>query len=169
MPRIDAETNPASHPNSLGWLAGGTPVVMSRTGNGARTAGTVPADPEAFGASNGRFTPGGVGILPKCGEPPQHIAALARANVIRSKRAATRHDVRDGRRALTDVIDTVDWYMASALVADVVRYQNGIGHHAMHRLLRGLCSESKTLGALTDRQRLELLARLPERRLAGAS
>lgn len=91
----------------------------------------------------------------------QRQSALARANAIRVKRAALKRDLKAGERQLADVLHRpADWVM-TAKVHDLLLCVPGIGAVKAARMLQQCrVSGSKTVGGLSDRQRIELVAQL---------
>lgn len=91
----------------------------------------------------------------------QRQSALARANAIRVKRAALKRDLKAGDRQLADVLHRpADWVM-TAKVHDLLLCVPGIGAVKAARMLQQCrVSGSKTVGGLSDRQRIELVAQL---------
>lgn len=92
---------------------------------------------------------------------PQHLRALERANAVRLARATLKRRIGEGALTAADVFADCPWEAASMSVADVLMSQRRWGSHRCRKLLFGLrISETKTVGALTDRQRTELARRL---------
>jgi hypothetical protein len=92
---------------------------------------------------------------------PQHLRALERANAVRLARANLKRKIGDGELSAADVFADCPWEALSMSVADVLMSQRRWGSHRCRKLLFGLrISETKTVGALTDRQRGELARRL---------
>jgi hypothetical protein len=91
----------------------------------------------------------------------QRMAALERANVIRSRRAQLKRDLKAGRVRLHDLlVDTPDW-LESAKVWDLLVHVPRVGRVKALKALRACdISPSKTFGGLTERQRVELVAYL---------
>src|SRR3954452_24442264 len=104
---------------------------------------------------------------------PQHLEALARANAVRLARAELKRNLAEGAVQAADVFVDCPWEAASMNVADVLLSQRRWGSHRCRKFLFGLrISETKTVGALTERQRREVAARLggpapPRRGAAG--
>lgn len=108
---------------------------------------------------------------PRGATPPQRsleqrMDALARANRIRTYRAALKRDVAAGRKSAVDVIvagaDPVvggDRRLETMPVYELIRAVPKVGRVKADKILRhARVSPSKTLGGLTQRQRLELAA-----------
>jgi hypothetical protein len=92
---------------------------------------------------------------------PQHLRALERANAVRLARASLKRRIGEGELTAADVFAECPWEASSMSVADVLMSQRRWGSHRCRKLLFGLrISETKTVGALTDRQRAELARRL---------
>src|SRR4051794_29196828 len=92
---------------------------------------------------------------------PQHLEALARANAVRLARAELKRNLADGAVSAADVFIECPWEAASMSVADVLLSQRRWGSHRCRKFLFGLrISETKPVGALTERQRREVAARL---------
>jgi hypothetical protein len=96
--------------------------------------------------------------------PPQHLRALERANAVRLARADLKRRIADGELAAGDVLLECPWEAASMPVADVLMSQRRWGASRCRRFLMPLrISETKTVGALTQRQRRALDDRLAGR------
>ncbi len=92
---------------------------------------------------------------------PQHMRALERANEVRLARADLKRRVADGGLRAADVILTSPWETESMAVADLLMSQRRWGRTRARRFLAGIpMSESKTIGTMTDRQRLRLAGQL---------
>ena len=92
---------------------------------------------------------------------PQHLTALARANEVRLARADLKRRIGGGEIQAAEVVLECPWEAASMPVADVLMSQRRWGSHRCRKFLFGLrISETKTVGALTERQRREIAARL---------
>ncbi|HWH11358.1 MAG TPA: hypothetical protein VG165_09525 [Solirubrobacteraceae bacterium] len=89
------------------------------------------------------------------GGPQQHLRALERANEVRLARADLKRRIADGRLRAADVILTSPWEVESMAVADLLMSQRRWGRTRARRLLAAIpLSETKTLGSMTERQRL---------------
>lgn len=85
---------------------------------------------------------------------PQHLRALARANAVRLARAELKRRIADGVVTAAEVFSACPWEAASMSVADVLQSQRRWGSTRCRRFLLSLqISETKTVGALTPRQR----------------
>lgn len=92
---------------------------------------------------------------------PQHLRALARANEVRLARAELKRRVHDGEVAVADVVLGVPWEAETMTVADLVMSQRRWGLTRCRKLLQTVpMSETKTVGAMTDRQREAVAAAL---------
>jgi hypothetical protein len=92
---------------------------------------------------------------------PQHLRALHRANEVRLARAELKRRVAMGEISVSDVILEAPWEARSMAVADLLMSQRRWGLQRCRRLLAQVpVSETKTVGSLTDRQRLALAALL---------
>lgn len=93
--------------------------------------------------------------------PPQHMQALAEANRVRLGRAVLKHRVNVGEQSVQDVLTGVPWEAASMQIADLLMSQHRWGRTRMRRFLaRVPMVETKTVGAMTDRQRESLVKQL---------
>jgi hypothetical protein len=100
-------------------------------------------------------------------QPRQRLEALARATRIRQVRADLKRRIADGDVSAAEVILLRQWEVESMAIADVLRSQRQWGDTRCRRFLMPMrLQESKTLGSLTERQRLAVAARLSA--LAGA-
>lgn len=96
--------------------------------------------------------------MPATVEQPQHMQALARANVKRLKRAAVRRELKAGSASATEVIKDPPPELDTMTIADLLRAQDRWGMVRVRKFLTYLTiSEHRTLNQLTPRQR-ELLA-----------
>jgi hypothetical protein len=92
---------------------------------------------------------------------PQHLRALNRANEVRLARAELKRKVAEGRIAVGDVIMESPWEAESMPVADLLMSQRRWGRTRCRKLLAQIpLSETKTIGTLTQRQRMALAALL---------
>jgi len=83
--------------------------------------------------------------------------ALERANKVRLARAELKRRVAEGELPAADVILTAPWEAASMSVADLLMSQRRWGRTRARRFLAGIpMSETKTIGSMTERQRLRL-------------
>jgi hypothetical protein len=94
---------------------------------------------------------------------PQYMRALERANEVRLARANLKRRVADGEARAADVILTSPWEARSMAVADLLMSQRRWGRTRARRFLAGIpMSESKTIGSMTERQRLRLADQLAD-------
>jgi hypothetical protein len=92
---------------------------------------------------------------------PQHLRALARANEVRLARAELKRQVADGEISAAHVILECPWEAASMTVSDLLTSQRRWGSTRCRKLLQAIpMSENKTIGSMTERQRLDMAARL---------
>jgi hypothetical protein len=88
----------------------------------------------------------------------QRMEALARANGVRSKRAALKADLKRGRVSIRTILAAPPEYLLTAKVVDVLMSAPKCGRVKSAKIME-LCriSQSKTVGGLSDRQRRDLL------------
>jgi hypothetical protein len=92
---------------------------------------------------------------------PQHLTALARANRVRLARAELKRRIAEGETSAADVVVACPWEVESMTVADLLASQRRWGATRCRKLLATLqISETRYVGALTQRQRLQLAERL---------
>jgi hypothetical protein len=92
---------------------------------------------------------------------PQRLRALERANEVRLARAELKRRIADGEVSAAEVILSPPWEACSWSVADLLMTQRRWGTTRCRKfLLRNQVSETKPLGALTDRQRRLLATQL---------
>jgi len=85
--------------------------------------------------------------------------ALGKANTVRSQRAALKADLKHGAVDIRDVLAAPPAYVLTAKVADLLMAAPKCGRVKSARILEQCrVSPSKTIGGLSERQRLELLA-----------
>jgi hypothetical protein len=85
---------------------------------------------------------------------PQHLQALARANAVRLARAELKRRVGDAETTVGEVVLECPWEAETMTVADLLMTQRRWGRTRCRKLLQSIpVSETKTVGALTDRQR----------------
>ena len=88
---------------------------------------------------------------------PQHLRALNRANEVRLARAELKRRVAMGEVCAADVILETPWEASSMSIADLLTSQRRWGHQRCRKLLGQVpVSETKTIGSLTERQRMAL-------------
>jgi hypothetical protein len=94
---------------------------------------------------------------------PQHLQALERANAVRLARADLKRRIAAGNLTAAEVILSSPWEVESMTVGDLLTSQRRWGAIRCRRLLQAVpISESKTIGAMTERQRLALAGMLRE-------
>ncbi len=94
---------------------------------------------------------------------PQYMRALERANEVRLARAELKRRVADGDARVADVVLTSPWEARSMAVADLLMSQRRWGRTRARRFLAGIpMSETKTIGSMTERQRLRVCEQLDE-------
>ncbi len=85
---------------------------------------------------------------------PQHLDALAKANKVRLARAKLKRSVHKGEVTVAEVVLDGPWEAKSMSVAELLISQPRWGRARCRKLLQGVpMSETKTVGAMTDRQR----------------
>ncbi len=84
--------------------------------------------------------------------------ALSRANDIRSRRAALKADLKQGKASVVDILASPPEYLMTAKVLDVLMAVPKCGRVKSARIMEQCrISPSKTVGGLSGRQRGELL------------
>lgn len=100
-------------------------------------------------------------VLPTMSPGPQHMRALQRANRVRLARAELKRRIAEGELTAADVILASPWEAESMTVADVLMSQRRWGGTRCRKFLAMFqISEAKTVGSLTERQRVALAAQL---------
>jgi len=98
---------------------------------------------------------------------PQHLEALSKANAVRLARAGLKRKIAVGEMTAAEVVLSCPWEVESMTVADLVTSQRRWGSTRCRKLLLSLkISETRLVGSLTTRQRVELAGRL---RAGGAA
>ncbi|MCB0872410.1 MAG: hypothetical protein H6531_03980 [Actinobacteria bacterium] len=93
--------------------------------------------------------------------PDQRMAALKRANEIRSLRAQLKRDLKAGQVSIIEIISTPPWFVESAKTFDMLMAVPKYGKVKATRFLNHCrISQGKTIGGLTERQRSELIEML---------
>jgi hypothetical protein len=93
--------------------------------------------------------------------PRQRLHALARANRIRHVRADLKRRIAKGNVSAAEVILRHQWEVESMPLAQVLTSQRDWGNARCRRFLMPMrLSETKTVGSMTERQRLAVAARL---------
>jgi hypothetical protein len=91
----------------------------------------------------------------------QRMAALKRANEIRSERATLKRDLKAGRKRVHDfILDPPEW-LETMKISDLMLACPKYGRVKVSKILQ-LCrvSPSKTLGGMSSRQRTEIVSML---------
>ena len=89
----------------------------------------------------------------------QRLAALERANRVRLTRATLKRRLREGELTAADAILRSSRDTDTMTVAELLLNQRGWGPKRSAKILRSVSlSEKKTLGSLTQRQRVMLAA-----------
>lgn len=95
---------------------------------------------------------------------PQRMEALRKANEIRSRRALLKKELKSGDRDIIDVLNDPPEYLVTAKVIDLLLVVPKFGRVKATRVLtRCRISQAKTVGGLSDRQRIELVETLEKR------
>jgi len=91
----------------------------------------------------------------------QRLEALERANEIRTLRAQLKRDLKGGRKAIEDVLAQPPEYLASASILDLLIWTPKRKRIKATRVLRRCqITPTRTVGALTERQRQIIIAEL---------
>lgn len=91
----------------------------------------------------------------------QRMDALARANLIRTKRAQLKRDLKSGRRSIHTLLLNPPEYIETAKVCDMMLAVPKYGRVKVNKILAHCrISPSKTIGGLSERQRSELVSLL---------
>lgn len=99
--------------------------------------------------------------LPSTSPGPQHLQALQRANRVRLARADLKRRIADGEVTAAEVILDSPWEASSMAIGDVLMSQRRWGGTRCRKFLAMFrISETKTVGSLTERQRLAIAAQL---------
>ena len=98
-------------------------------------------------------------------DAPQHMRALEAANRVRLARAALKRRIADGDLDPAEVVLSCPWMVETMSVGELLMSQKRWGRTRTRNFLRNAgVSENKTLGTLTERQRVTLAALLATRR-----
>ena len=93
------------------------------------------------------------------GTEKQRRSALRRANAIRKARAQLKRDLKSGRTRIETLLAEPPSYLLSASVSELVNAVPSFGPARTAQVLaRCRISPTKTVGALSERQRVELAA-----------
>jgi len=99
--------------------------------------------------------------LPTMTPGPQHLRALERANRVRLARAELKRRIADGEVSAAAVLLSAPWEANSMAVGDVLMSQRRWGSTRCRKFLAMFrISETKSVGSLTERQRIALAAQL---------
>jgi hypothetical protein len=94
----------------------------------------------------------------------QRLQALARANEVRTARAQLKRDLKGGRRTFDELLIDTPEYLQTAKVFDMLLAVPKFGRVKVNKILIACrISPSKTIGGLSERQRLELVDLLRRR------
>ena len=97
-------------------------------------------------------------------EPPQHMRALERANLVRLARAELKREIARGDRDPSQVVEDCPWETESMTIAELLTSQRRWGRTRARKFLLPLSlNENKQLGTLTSRQRRLLSTELAAR------
>lgn len=93
------------------------------------------------------------------------MAALKHANEIRGYRAELKRHIKTGRRSAHDVLEEPPEMVETMKVLDLLLAAPKVGRVKANKILQlARVSPSKTIGGLSERQRLELVSMLGWRR-----
>jgi hypothetical protein len=96
--------------------------------------------------------------------PPQHMRALERANLVRLARAELKREIARGDADPSEIVRDCPWETESMTLAELLTSQRRWGRTRARKFLIPLSlSENKQLGTLTDRQRRMLSTELASR------
>lgn len=113
----------------------------------------------------------GTAVIDRSYEPS--MAALARANVIRSRRAQLRRDLKAGRARIDLLLLDPPDYLATMKVSYLLQFVPGFGRVKVSKILsRCKIGPGKTVGGLSERQRrmvveVVVLSFTPRQRCSG--
>src|SRR5204862_4128364 len=94
----------------------------------------------------------------------QRMDALQKANVIRTRRAQLKRDLKAGRVSIHSILLDTPEYVETAKVFDMMLAVPKYGRVKVNKILQTCrISPSKTIGGLSDRQRAELVGLLKRR------
>src|ERR671925_102710 len=92
---------------------------------------------------------------------PQHMLALERANRVRLARAALKRKLAAGKIEAAEVILSCPWETESMSISELLMSQKRWGRTRCRKFLQSIgMSENKSIGTLTERQRVTLSALL---------
>ena len=97
-------------------------------------------------------------------EPPQHMRALERANLVRLARAELKRAIARGDADPSEIVRDCPWETESMTLAELLTSQRRWGRTRARKFLMPLSlNENKQLGTLTERQRRLLATELAAR------
>lgn len=97
-------------------------------------------------------------------EPPQHMRALERANLVRLARAELKRAIARGDLDASEVVRECPWETESMTISELLTSQRRWGRTRARKFLLPLSlNENKQLGTLTSRQRALLSTELSAR------
>ena len=95
----------------------------------------------------------------------QRLEALENANRIRSARAELKRELKAGRRSVVPLVAAPPEFIDSMKIFDLLLAAPKVGRVKANKWLsRARVSPSKTLGGLSERQRMELVSLIGSRR-----
>jgi hypothetical protein len=101
-------------------------------------------------------------------QPPQHMRALERANLVRLARAELKRAIARGETDASEVVQECPWETESMTIAELLTSQRRWGQTRARKFLLPLSlNENKQLGTLTSRQRRLLATELASRSANG--
>lgn len=99
---------------------------------------------------------------------PQHMRALERANEVRLARAELKRQVGSGKVAASDIVLGCPWEAHTMKLSELLMSQRRWGRTRCRKILQSIrLSENKTVGSLTERQRITLAAIVAEKAAAA--
>lgn len=102
--------------------------------------------------------------------PPQHMLALQEANKVRLARAELKRRIAAGDLSVADVVVSRPEEVLSMPISDLLLSQRRWGLTRCRKFLAAMpMSENKTVGSMTERQRVALAAMLSSRGLSHAT
>jgi hypothetical protein len=98
---------------------------------------------------------------PRASNRSQHIRALKRANEVRQARARIKRRIASGDLTAAEVILSHPWEVESMRIAEVLLSQRHWGSRRCDEfLVRVSMHENKSIGSMTERQRIAVAALL---------
>lgn len=110
--------------------------------------------------------------MPTASPPPsapersltQRLDALERANIVRTRRAQLKRDIKAGRESIHALLAVTPEYLETAKVFDLLLAVPKYGRVKVNKVLTQCrISPSKTVGGLSERQREDLIKLLRRR------